>query len=122
MMASLPLQAGDARLGTHPVLENEGRLVSAQLRDDVDESDRLLAPDLIYTTFTGELGRKEDDLALHRSGRFRITRMEVAEREVRDLGNTMVVVVLMHTAGVLDGARMRKSLRYTRVWTQTDHG
>lgn len=107
---------------TKAVLACEAKLVEAQLCGDADALELILADDLIFVSFTGQVGLKSDDLSLHRSGRFRITRMQLLEREVRDLGGTVVVVSLMDTAAVFDGAPMSKRLRYTRVWTKKADG
>jgi ketosteroid isomerase-like protein len=106
----------------HAVLAYEDRLVRAQLAGDVAELDALLADDLVYTGLSGELAGKDDDLALHRSGRFRITRMVLVERRVVDLGDTAVVISLMDTAALLDTSQLAGQLRYTRVWTRQGEG
>ncbi len=103
----------------HPILEYEQRLVAAQLSSNVAELDRLLADDLIYTGFSGETGGKSDDLELHRSGTFRITRMHMLEREIRGLADdVVVVVVLMDAEAVANQTTMTNHLRYTRVWAR----
>ena len=107
---------------TEAVLLCEAQLVQAQLSSDSEALARLLGDDLIFVSFAGELGNKSDDLNLHRSGRFKITRMQLLDRQVRDLGSTIVVVSLMDTAAVFDGTSMSKRLRYTRVWTKSADG
>jgi ketosteroid isomerase-like protein len=106
----------------HAVLEFEERLVKAQLAGDVGELDALMADDLVYTGMAGELAGKGDDLALHRSGRFRITRMELVERTLVDLGDAVVVISLMDTAALLDSSQLAGQLRYTRVWARAGQG
>lgn len=102
----------------HPVFAYEARLVAAQLAGDVQNLDLLLDDALFYTGLTGELGYKKNDLELHRSGHFRITRMQPLQRQSADLGDTVVVNVLMDTAAEIRGVSMNKLLRYTRVWTR----
>lgn len=104
----------------HPVFDCERQLIAAQLASDVAALDRLLADDLIYTGFDGMTGGKADDLGLHRSGKFRITRMDMIEREMRDLGDVAIVIVLMDTAALFEQTPMSKKLRYTRVWARKD--
>lgn len=104
----------------HAILAFEERLVKAQLAGDADELDALMADDLVYTGMVGELAGKQDDLALHRSGRFHITRMELVDRTVVDLGETVVVISLMDAAARLDSGQMAGQLRYTRVWARQD--
>lgn len=94
----------------------EQRLMAAQLSGDWRELDLLLDDQLIYTGLSGELGGKQNDLDIYRSGRFRITKMRLLERQMQDLGSAVVVIALMDTAAELDGVSMGKVLRYTRVW------
>jgi hypothetical protein len=99
------------------ILENDLR--HAQLTSDVDALDRLLDDRLMFTSLDGTVVTKSDDLALHRSGRIRITRMDPVERSMLHLGGTSVVSVKMNAAAVLDGSPMNNVLRYTRVWHKT---
>lgn len=106
----------------HAVLAFEQRLITAQLAGDAEALDALMADELVYTGMAGELAGKADDLALHRSGRFRITRMELVDRTVVDLGETAVVISLMDTAALLDSSQLAGQLRYTRVWAREGEG
>lgn len=106
----------------HAIVAFEERLVKAQLAGDAGELDMLMADDLVYTGMAGELAGKQDDLAVHRSGRFHITRMELVDRTVVDLGETVVVISLMDTAARLDNSQLAGQLRYTRVWARDGEG
>jgi hypothetical protein len=46
----------------------------------VQALDRLLDDELVFTTLNGVVVGKAEDLALHRSGMFKITRMDPGER------------------------------------------
>ena len=98
------------------ILAREAELRQAQLTSDVEALDRLLDDRLMFTSFDGSLATKADDLALHRSGRLRITHMELLERRILHLEATSVVSCRMDSAAVLDGAPIAAVLRYTRVW------
>ena len=50
------------------IMEAEERLRQAMLHSDVDTLDELIAPELYFTDHFGRVVRKEDDLAIHRSG------------------------------------------------------
>lgn len=104
------------------ILVYEGELRAAQLASDVEALDRLLDDALVFTSFDGTLASKADDLAMHRSGRMRITRMEPMERRMLHLGQTSVVNVKMDAAALIDGAPIEAVLRYTRVWHKRDEG
>jgi hypothetical protein len=104
------------------VLACEEELRQAQLSGDVTALERLLDDGLVFTALDGAVVGKADDLALHRSGRLRITRMDPGERHVLRLGAVAVVVVRMEAAAVIDGAEVAGPLRYTRVWHERAGG
>lgn len=104
------------------VFECEERLRRAQLDGNVAELERLLDDELIFTALDGSIVGKQDDLALHRSGRLRITQMEPVERRVLILGGIAVVNAKMNAAAYFDGALSEGLLRYTRVWCERPDG
>jgi ketosteroid isomerase-like protein len=104
------------------ILACEGELRRAQLASDVAALDRLLDDALVFASFDGTLASKSDDLALHRSGRLRITRMEAIDRHFLHLGVTSMVTVKMDAAAIVDGVPVDGKLRYTRVWHKRPDG
>jgi ketosteroid isomerase-like protein len=98
------------------LLAREAELRHAQLTSDVEALSRLLDDSLMFTSLNGAVVTKNDDLSLHRSGRFRITRMEPIEHNILHLGETSIVSTKMDSAAILDGSPMEAILRYTRVW------
>jgi hypothetical protein len=54
------------------IIEIEERLRQAMLKSDVAELDALIAPELIFTSYLGQLTTKQEDLDMHRSGRIKI--------------------------------------------------
>lgn len=102
------------------VLAREEELRLAQLSGDVAALERLLDDGLVFTALDGAVVGKADDLALHRSGRLRITRMDPGGRHVLRLGAVVVVIVRMEAAAVVDGAEVAGPLMYTRVWHERD--
>jgi hypothetical protein len=105
-----------------PILAREEELRQAQLSGDVAALDRLLDDELVFTTLNGGVVGKADDLALHRSGVFQITRMDPGERHVLRLGPVVVVSVRMEASARIDGAEVSGPLRYTRVWCERPDG
>lgn len=108
--------------GDDPILEYEEALRQAQLRSDVEALDRLLDDALVFTSLEGTVVGKADDLAIHRSGRLRITRMDPGDRHIVRLGSTVVVNVRMEAEATFDGVPARNALRYTRVWHERPGG
>jgi hypothetical protein len=105
-----------------PILALEEELRRAQLAGDADALDWLLDDALLFTGIDGRLYTKADDLALHRSGKLRISRMEPGERHLLRLGTVVVVNVRMEAAATVDGAVVSGPLRYTRVWCERPGG
>jgi ketosteroid isomerase-like protein len=104
------------------ILACEAELRRAQLTSDVAALDRLLDDLLVFTNIDGTLASKRDDLSLHRSGRLRITRMDLTDRHLLHLGATSVVSVGMKAEAVMDGVPVTATLRYTRIWHKRPDG
>ena len=98
------------------VLACEEELRQAQLSGDMTALERLLDNGLVFTALDGAVVGKADDLALHRSGKLRINRMDPGERYLLRLGTVVVVSDRMEAAAVIEGVEMTGPLRYTRVW------
>jgi Domain of unknown function (DUF4440) len=107
---------------TDPVLAGEEALRQGQLTGDVAALDRVLDDRLVFTALGGRVVGKSDDLALHRSGRLRVTRMNPGERHVVRLGTVVVVSVRIEVAAVVDGVDASGPLRYTRAWHEGPGG
>jgi hypothetical protein len=91
-------------VGDDPILAAEAALRAAQLAGDVGALDRLLDDGLVVTGLDGAVVGKADDLALHRSGRLKVTRMDPSDTRIVRLGPVAVVSVRMEAAAVVDGA------------------
>ncbi|WP_426754369.1 nuclear transport factor 2 family protein [Myxococcus sp. Y35] len=98
------------------ILAAEEALRQAMLSSDVAALDALLCDDLLFVSHTGQLFDKEADLAPHRSGALRLTRLDIREQQVRYLSAGAVVVVRAALSGEFQGARFEGDFRYTRVW------
>jgi ketosteroid isomerase-like protein len=90
----------------------------AQLSNDVDAMDRLLADDYIGINANGMIETKSDALASRRAGTLHITSLDLSDLKVRVYGNTAVVT----SRADLEGNSGQKSIsgryRYTRVYTR----
>jgi hypothetical protein len=74
------------------VLLAERALQAAMLASDVEALDRLLHPELVAVGPNGQLIDKAGDLAAHRSGIFKITRLKEEELRMTVLGELVLVV------------------------------
>jgi hypothetical protein len=98
----------------------EERLRQAMLAGDADSLDRLIADGLVFTTQTGEVMGKAADLAAHRSGLLRLTRLDPSDRRTVTQPESAVVSVQMDVAGTYGGELFFGLFRYTRVWALMD--
>lgn len=98
----------------------ENRLVEAMKSSNVQELDTLLADDLIFTSHTGALFTKQDDLDSHASGNIEIFDIIPSEQKIRIEGNVAIVSVLLEVSGSFFGNTEVGFYRFTRIWK--DHG
>jgi hypothetical protein len=94
----------------------EERLRQAMLKSDVAELDALIAPELIFTSYLGQLVSKEEDLAIHRSGVLDFRSLTPSDRHIQCNEGFSVVSVHMHIVGSYAGAEVDQNFRFTRVW------
>jgi Domain of unknown function (DUF4440) len=98
------------------IIEIEERLRQAMLKSDVAELDALIAPELIFTSFLGQLVSKEEDLAIHRSGTLKFRSLTPSEQHIQLHDGFSVVSVKMHISSNYEGTEVDGSFRFTRVW------
>ena len=98
------------------IINYEERLRSAQLKSDIEELSILLDDGLIFSVFDGSVIGKNEDLNLHRSADFHITKMDVIDRSIQCYENAAVVNVLMNASAETGGVAQSNLIRYVRVW------
>lgn len=104
------------------LLEREAALRAAQLAGDVRALDDLIDDALVFTGPDGRMYSKQDDLAAHRSGAIRITRLDPSDEHVQRFDVVAVVHVRMEMAGTFNGAPFAGAFRYLRVWCRRPGG
>ena len=100
----------------------EAKLKAAMLASDVVVLDYLLSPQLVFTDQTGRVLGKEDDLETHRSGRLRLSALEVLDTMTVDIPSAAVVSALVRLVGTFDGNTFSGKFRYTRTWFRSASG
>lgn len=98
------------------IQQMEQRLLNAMLNSDVDELDALVSDEALVVGPDGRMGGKAEDLAAHRNGVVRMTRMVPEETTVKLLPDVAIVFVLMNLQGTYQGQPFAGRYRYTRVW------
>lgn len=104
------------------LIEAEEQLRLAMLNSDVNVLDKLLANELVFTNHLGQVLGKQDDLAAHQSGKFKIKVLMPSDRRIQVIGNVAIVTVKVHLVGSYEGASFDNNLRFTRVWTLSSSG
>ncbi|NJK75882.1 MAG: nuclear transport factor 2 family protein [Microcoleus sp. SU_5_6] len=104
------------------IIDAEERLRQAMLASDVNVLNELIAPDIIITSHLGELLKKQDDLAAHESGLFKINELIPSDRHIQIHGEVAIVSVKMQVSGSYNGSPANGNFRYTRVWAVSASG
>lgn len=97
----------------------EEALRIAMLTSDVEALDALIADALIFVGPSGEVFGKQDDLALHRSGRQKLSMAEWQSVEIALHDQTAVALTTAELTGTFDGADFSGRFRYCRFWGKT---
>lgn len=98
------------------VRQLEEALRIAMLSSDVQALDALIADDLIFVGPSGEVFGKQDDLALHRSGRQKLSVADWHSVEIATHDQTAVALITADLVGTFDGAAFSGRFRYCRFW------
>lgn len=106
----------------HEIRKVEERLWAAMLASDVAVLDELVDEQLLFVGPDGGVYRKADDLALHRSGTQRMTRLDVDEVLVEVHGTMAIAVVRARIAGSMGGAPFEGTFRWVRTWLRRETG
>ena len=101
-------------------LEEQWRL--AQLGGDVAAMDKLLSDDYIGITITGQVNTKAQQLDRMRMHKIALTRLDLGDRQVKLIGSIAIVTSRAEVEGTNDGAPIRGTYRYTRVYQRLPSG
>lgn len=104
------------------IVEAEAQLMRAQLTGDAVALDRLLHERLLFVGPSGVVATKQDDLANHRSGAQRMTRVEPETPQIVRHGAVAVVAVRVRLAGVFHGEAFEGVYAYSRTWLRQEEG
>ncbi len=100
----------------------EQRLREAMLAGAVAELDDLIDDDLVFTGPTGEVLSKAQDLAAHRDGILRITRLDLFESRLHAVGDLVIATTLARLEATYAGHPVSGIFAYTRMWHETTQG
>ena len=100
----------------------EVRLREAMLQGNVEELDALIHDRLVFVGSEGSVYRKQDDLALYRTGQQKLTRVDLMDVRIEPHGATAVAVVAADLAGTFKGQEFEGRFRYIRTWIHDGQG
>jgi ketosteroid isomerase-like protein len=106
----------------HEIEQLEEAWRSAVLKADTTAMSTLLSDDYIAITANGTLQTKAETLANLRSGRVRLTSLDISDRKLRFYGQTALVTSLAEVAGTNAEGDVTGSFRYTRVYVRDPQG
>jgi ketosteroid isomerase-like protein len=101
-------------------LEEQWR--QAQLVGDVAAMDKLLSDDYIGITMTGQVNTKTQQLDRMRMHKVALTKLDLGERQVKLIGSIAIVTSRAEVEGTNDGAVIKGTYRYTRVYQRLPSG
>jgi ketosteroid isomerase-like protein len=102
-----------------PIERLEEKLQHAMLTSNVAVLNELIADDLVWTTHTGFVSNKQQDLEAHQSKILQFTKVEISDRQIYSYSDDCIVVTLQaELAGTLHGQAFSQPCRFTRVWLQ----
>jgi ketosteroid isomerase-like protein len=101
-------------------LEEQWR--QAQLGGDVATMDKLLSDDYIGISMTGQVNTKEQQLDRMRLHKIALTKLDLGERQVKLIGSIAIVTSRAEVEGTNEGAPVKGTFRYTRVYQRLPSG
>jgi ketosteroid isomerase-like protein len=110
---------GNTNSGTErELLERNKEYDEALVREDASALDRIFADEFIYTSTTGELINKAQQLEAIKSGDLKIEYGKSDEVRVRVYGNVAVMTGRFIAKGEYKGKVFETPERYTAVWVK----
>jgi ketosteroid isomerase-like protein len=101
-------------------LEEQWR--QAQLVGDIAAMDKLLSDDYIGITMTGQVNTKTQQLDRMRMHKIAITKLDLGDRQVKLIGSIAIVTSRAEVEGTNEGAPVKGTYRYTRVYQRLPTG
>ena len=101
-------------------LEEQWR--QAQLAGDVVTMDKLLSDDYIGISMTGQVNTKMQQLDRMRMHKVALTKLDLADRQVKLIGSIAIVTSRAEVEGTNDGLPIKGTFRYTRVYQRLPSG
>jgi len=123
MFATVSIICAQARPKKQPKIEAEEQLLKinkeydeALVRGDTAALERIFGDEFIYTSTSGEVLNKQQQLELIRSGAMKIASGASENVQVRSYGNIALVFGSFIAKGEFKGQAFDSTERYTSIW------
>jgi ketosteroid isomerase-like protein len=90
----------------------------ALVRGDIATLERIFGDEFVYTSISGEVVNKPQQLELIRSGAMKIASGASEDVQVRPYGNIALVIGSFIAKGQFNGQAFDSTERYTSVWVK----
>jgi ketosteroid isomerase-like protein len=101
-------------------LEEQWRL--AQVAGDVPAIERLLAPDYLGISMTGQVTDRDQQLERIRNGHLILTKIVISDQKIKVVGAVAIVTCLAQIEGTNEGTPLNGRYRYTRIYRRYADG
>ncbi len=101
-------------------LEEQWR--TAQLLGDAATMDKMLSEDFIGISISGQVNTKAQMLDRVRAHRVALSKIELSDMKVKLIGGIAIVTSLAEVEGINEGASVKGTYRYTRVYQRLPSG
>lgn len=99
------------------IIAYEERLRKAMLSSNVEVLNELIADDLLFVNQYGQIISKDVDIEVHRSGKLKVTKIDILDQKVRQMENSTVTVTKVAISGTFGTEIFAEELLYyTRIW------
>jgi ketosteroid isomerase-like protein len=101
-------------------LEEQWRL--AQVDGDVPAMEKLLAPDFLGISMTGQVTDRDQQLDRMRNRHLVLTKIVISDQKIKLVGAVAIVTSLAQIEGTNEGAPVNGMYRYTRIYRRYPDG
>jgi ketosteroid isomerase-like protein len=101
-------------------LEEQWRL--AQVNDDVPSMEKLLAPDFLGISMTGQVTDRDQQLERLRNRHLVLSKIVISDQKIKLLGAVAIVTSLAQVEGTNEGIPINGMFRYTSIYRRYPDG
>jgi len=100
------------------IREVNDRYIAAQLNNDSDSLQKLMADDFMAIRSDGSLSTRAQEIEHIKSGALTHEKSDIKDVKIRVYGNTAVASVRSYFKGTVNGKPLSSTVRVTRVWVK----